>query len=68
MQMKSYSTEGIAGLYRGFSVAFWGSAPGTCLYLTSYQVVKERLVLIPGMEKRNFLAHFSAGMLAETIR
>ena len=31
-------SEGLLGLYRGFGVAFIGSAPASCLYFTSYEV------------------------------
>merc|ERR1711991_919115 len=36
-------TEGIAGLYRGFGVAFAGGAPGLCLYLSAYEKTKSEL-------------------------
>jgi len=53
--------EGWLGLYRGFGVAMMGSLPGSCLYFTSYEVLKERLspALPPVM------AHLCAGLGAE---
>lgn len=76
--------EGTRGLYRGFLVTAAGSAPGTCLYLTSYEVwdrtidfgpelttilkqSKKYLMELNGCNEYLFLAHFGAGMMAETI-
>ena len=42
-----------------------GSAPGTMLYLTSYEEAKTILSSLYDMP--NFLLHFSSGMLAETV-
>jgi hypothetical protein len=30
----TYKLEGIRGLYRGFGITFFGSAPATCFYFT----------------------------------
>lgn len=60
--------EGIRGLYRGFGIAFWGSAPGTCLYFTSYEVAKSTLSsTFPSLAAAPALGHFAAGMTAEAI-
>jgi len=64
-------TEGVSGLYRGFGVAFLGSGPAGCLYFTTYEVAKSRLLgtrsLMQEREQPStaFLAHFTAGLLAE---
>ena len=61
---QTFRAEGLRGLYRGFGVTVVGSAPATCLYLTSYDASKQ--VLNENFFKGNdFLAHFTAGMLAE---
>lgn len=61
-------TEGIRGLYRGFGIAFWGSAPGTCLYFTSYEVAKSTLSsTFPSLAAAPALGHFAAGMTAEAV-
>ena len=63
---QTFRAEGLRGLYRGFGVTVVGSAPATCLYLTSYDASKQ--VLSENFFTRNdFLAHFTAGMLAETF-
>ena len=63
---QTFRAEGLRGLYRGFGVTVVGSAPATCLYLTSYDASKQ--VLSENFfTKNDFLAHFTAGMLAETF-
>ena len=37
---KTARAEGMKGLYRGFGITVIGSAPATCLYLTSYDAAK----------------------------
>lgn len=54
----------LRSLYSGFPAVAIGGTPATCLYLTSYEVSKNRL---GNMNLPNWLVHFSAGMLAETI-
>tara|TARA_B100000795_G_scaffold265280_1_gene246889 strand:- start:2143 stop:3126 length:984 start_codon:yes stop_codon:yes gene_type:complete len=63
---KTARAEGMKGLYRGFGITVIGSAPATCLYLTSYDAAKTSLSsnVFAGNE---FLAHFTAGMIAETF-
>jgi hypothetical protein len=41
--VKTWQTEGIRGLYRGFGAILVGGTPGTMLYLCSYEVIKHRL-------------------------
>ncbi|CAM9150188.1 unnamed protein product, partial [Phaeothamnion confervicola] len=59
--------EGIRGLYRGFGAVVVGGTPGTCLYLTTYDVSKRALITVPVLHNNQFLAHFAAGMAAETV-
>lgn len=54
----------IRGLYSGFPAVAIGGTPATCLYLTSYEISKNKL---SSLNLPNWLVHFSAGMLAETI-
>ena len=64
----TYQREGIRGLYAGFPIAFFGSAPAACLYLTSYELNKRWLSELPGTkELPQALQHFTAGLLAETF-
>ncbi len=57
--------EGVAGLYRGLSAVVVGSAPGVCVYMSSYEESKRILStseLFRGKESLNF---FISGMIAE---
>lgn len=64
---RTFRTEGIRGLYRGFPAVIVGGTPGTMLYLCSYELLKTRFSSIYGGSQDNFALHFSCGMLAETI-
>jgi hypothetical protein len=61
----SASCVACAGL--GFGVAFVGSGPAGCLYFTTYEVAKTRLLSIGPVGQSPFLAHFTAGLLAEIV-
>ncbi len=64
----TFRAEGLRGLYRGFGVTAVGSAPATCLYLTSYDAAKNAMTSAsPFLAGNDFLAHFAAGMVAETF-
>ena len=58
-------TEGVRGLYAGLPIAFLGSAPATCLYLTSYEMNKRWLQQLPFLQSAQPVANFAAGLLAE---
>ena len=62
-------TEGIRGLYRGFGAVMVGGVPATVVYLCSYDLAKEKLSKATGSTDKggNFVVHFSAGMIAESI-
>ena len=76
---KTFQVEGFAGLYRGFGAVIVGGAPGTALYLTSYDLAKEHLssawqesTTSSGSTNtkslaRDFAVHFSSGMIAEGV-
>ena len=63
---QTVKAEGLGGLYRGFGVTVVGSAPATCLYLTSYDYTKN-ILTSSFFQGHDFAAHFSAGMIAETF-
>lgn len=66
--LTTFEKEGLRGLYRGFGITVVGSAPATCLYLTSYDQAKLKLTTTSSFLQRNdFLAHFLAGMAAEAF-
>ena len=63
----TYAREGVRGLYAGFPIAFVGSAPAACLYLTSYEVSKRWLHAVAGDSVWQPALHFTSGLLAETV-
>lgn len=67
--VQTYKQSGIRGLYSGFGITFFGSAPALCLYFTSYEYIKTLIsrVRIINNHTPQFLQHFTAGMLAECV-
>ncbi|ETV90556.1 hypothetical protein H310_14681 [Aphanomyces invadans] len=63
----TFQKEGVRGLYRGFGVILLGSAPATCLYLTSYDQSKRWLESHPAFQSNVFVTSFSAGVMAEAL-
>jgi hypothetical protein len=66
----AWARGGVRGLYRGFGVAFVGSAPGALLYFTSYEVCKRALTdAMPAAPPAALLpaVHLTAGMVAEAV-
>ncbi|KAF0683609.1 Aste57867_24375 [Aphanomyces stellatus] len=63
----TFQKEGVRGLYKGFGVILLGSAPATCLYLTSYEESKKLLLKNHVMQENAFLTSFTAGVLAEAL-
>lgn len=61
------SWQHLRGLYRGLGVSMIGSAPATCLYLTSYEVSKDSLQSVPVFRDSPSLLYLGAGMLAEAL-
>eukprot|EP00667_Euglena_gracilis_P025773 EG_transcript_30468 len=60
-----WAEEGLAGFYRGLAMSLLGSAPGTCLYLTSYEASRQWLAdVLPG---DRFVTPFLAGIFAEAF-
>jgi len=64
---KIFQREGIRGLYAGFGITFWGSAPATCLYMTSYEVSKNYLIQSSVFGQHHTMAHFTSGIVAEAV-
>jgi hypothetical protein len=64
---RTFRTEGITGLYRGFGAILLGGTPGTMVYLCSYDIIKDRLSSLNTRDDTDFVVHFAAGMLAETL-
>ena len=62
-----YSPQHLRGLYRGIGVSIVGSAPATCLYLTSYELSKDALQGVESFRDRPSLLYLSAGMMAEAL-
>ncbi|DAZ99506.1 TPA: hypothetical protein N0F65_005378 [Lagenidium giganteum] len=57
----------LRSLYRGLGVSMIGSAPATCLYLTSYEVSKDSLHGIDAFRASPSLLYLGSGMLAEAL-
>jgi len=79
--VRTFRSEGLAGLYRGFGAILVGGTPGTVAYLCSYELFKNELTKIHSSLSSNtkvagdskkegggeFMVHFASGMLAETV-
>jgi hypothetical protein len=70
---QNFHTEGIGGLYRGFSTMIFGGKLGTIVYLCSYDSFKDKVSSITTSSSQqctnsedSFMVHFSSGILAET--
>ena len=63
---RTVQAEGVGGLYRGFGVTALGSAPATCLYITSYESAKVGLGGTGGWLPSPFI-HLGSGLLAEAV-
>jgi hypothetical protein len=64
---QTYMHEGTRGLYSGFGITFFGSAPANCIYLTSYEFGKKRLSDISLFSDKPFLVGLCAGMMSEIL-
>lgn len=74
---KTFQSEGILGLYRGYGAVIVGGTPATILYFCSYEIAKSKLSIIMAAEvdlsssssstRTEFLVHFVCGMLAEAV-
>ncbi|TMW58570.1 hypothetical protein Poli38472_010129 [Pythium oligandrum] len=67
LQLNNLSVAHFRGLYRGLGVSMIGSAPATCLYLTSYEVSKDSLHSVALFRENPSLLYLGAGMLAEAL-
>jgi hypothetical protein len=67
LKLQNLSLSHVRGLYRGLGVSMLGSAPATCLYLTSYEVSKDSLQNIDVFRENPSLLYLGAGMLAEAF-
>ena len=73
---KTFRSEGIKGLYRGFPTVIAGGTPGTVLYLCGYDIFKDEISSALSASNSNnssknneetFAVHFAAGILAEAV-
>ena len=65
----TFRYEGVRGLYRGFGTVIIGGTPGTIVYLCSYDIFKDKISssAFNKNNEENFVVHFMAGILAETV-
>ena len=61
------TNEGVRGLYKGLTFAALGCLPAVCLYFTSYELSKQKLLEYSLFKNNAFLAYFASGMIAETV-
>lgn len=60
---KTFQEEGFKGLYRGFGVVVIGGVPGTCIYFTTYEFAKKKLMDSEiGQRLSPFACYFMSGM------
>ncbi len=62
--MDTYRTNGLKGLYRGIGAVLVGGTPAVMIYLTTYEITKNKFDSI-NYPLPEFVKHFSAGMFAE---
>ncbi|CAI5720694.1 unnamed protein product [Hyaloperonospora brassicae] len=67
LSLRALSPQHLRGLYRGIGVSIVGSAPATCLYLTSYELSKDALQGVESFRDRPSLLYLGAGMMAEAL-
>ncbi|KAG6974080.1 hypothetical protein JG687_00000524 [Phytophthora cactorum] len=67
LNLQSFSLQHLRGLYRGIGVSMLGSAPATCLYMTSYEVSKDALMGVESFRGNPSLLYLGAGMTAEAL-
>ncbi len=61
---KTWAREGLRGLYRGLGPTMLGSVPASCLYFTTYEIVKSRL---ESQTHSNAAVHLTGGLIAEAV-
>ncbi|KAG1690909.1 hypothetical protein DVH05_027368 [Phytophthora capsici] len=67
LNLRAFSLQHLRGLYRGIGVSILGSAPATCLYMTSYEVSKDALMGVESFRNSPSLLYLGAGMAAEAL-
>ena len=60
----TYRVNGLRGLYRGIGAVLVGGTPAVMIYLTTYEIAKNKFDSIK-YPLPEFVKHFSAGMFAE---
>lgn len=65
--VKTIREEGVGGLYRGLGAVVVGGVPGVCVYLTTYDACKDRLIQVKTIEKYPFITYFTSGIIAEAV-
>lgn len=63
----TFRQEGIRGFYRGIGGVLFVSIPGTCIYLSSYEICKKYLSTLPFISNSPFTIYLTSGMVAEAV-
>ncbi|CAI5701604.1 unnamed protein product [Peronospora effusa] len=67
LNFRALSIRQVQGLYRGIGVSVVGSAPATCLYMTSYEMSKDVLMKVESFRENPSLLYLGAGLAAEAV-
>ncbi|CAI5741874.1 unnamed protein product [Peronospora destructor] len=65
LNLRAFRVRHLQGLYRGIGVSILGSAPATCLYMTSYEMSKDVLMGVERFRENPSLLYLGAGLAAE---
>lgn len=67
MIKSTLKNEGIAGFYQGIGAVLLGGVPGVCVYITTYDLSKERLLSHPLGANNPVGVYLFSGILAEAV-
>mmetsp|Transcript_15029 Transcript_15029/g.27054 ORF Transcript_15029/g.27054 Transcript_15029/m.27054 type:complete len:338 (-) Transcript_15029:68-1081(-) len=65
--LQTWRSGGVGAFYAGFPTAFFGSAPASCMYWTSYEASKKVLFQTKVMTENPSICHFLSGFIAEAV-
>jgi hypothetical protein len=63
----TWSKEGIRGFYQGLGAVLIGGVPGVCVYITTYDFCRDRMMKTKFGTDNPFPVYLSSGMTAEAL-
>jgi len=63
----TFQQEGMKGFYRGIGGVLIVSIPGTCVYLSTYEICKKYLSTVPYISNSPFTIYLTSGMVSEAV-